>query len=68
MEHTNIVGIPVTIIMNNNNTEITARWSDLTPIQVRLIKGWLEYKGNVVVSTGDTIKVEGQLTLGTLAD
>lgn len=40
---------------------------EFTPIQERLICGWLQYKGNVVAERGEQIYVKGQLNNGTIS-
>ena len=66
MNTTSICGIPVVVTEDEGSTVVTARWTNLTPIQAKLIKGWLEYKGNVVVAEDNAIKVTGSLTQGSL--
>lgn len=64
-----IVGIPVQIEQLDRLTLITSKLAaELSPIQTRLITGWLRHKGNAVVGTSTAvIQVAGELAPGTIA-
>ena len=66
---TYICGVPLFIEHTGRLTLITSKVAaELSPIQRRIITGWLRQKGNVVVhSDPGLIQVAGLLTPGTIA-
>ena len=61
-----VCGIPVKISSTPELTIIQPRWGQLTPIQSKLIAGWLEHRGNVTQVEPNAIRVAGQLAAGSL--
>lgn len=58
-----ICGVPLYMDEQENCTVLRSRWAEsLTPIHARLLKGWLEHKGNAVIHCDKTIRVQGRLT------
>jgi hypothetical protein len=64
-----IVGIPIHMDRQGDHTVIRPQMRDrFTPIQSRLVSGWLEHRGNVLVEQQDYITVEGDLKPGSVAN
>lgn len=61
-----ICGIPVVLEVTPELTVIQTRWGAMTPIQSKLISGWLEHKGNVAQVEPNAIKVIGSLADGSV--
>jgi hypothetical protein len=62
-----IVGIPVHMERQGGHTIIRPQMRrDFSAIQTRLVAGWLQHKGNVVVDQGDHITVPGDLKPGSV--
>ena len=64
---TSICGIPVHVDRAGGHTIIRPRMrEDFSAIQTRLVVGWLQHRGNVVVDQGDHVSVPGDLKPGSV--
>lgn len=64
---TSICGIPVHVDRAGGQTIIRPQMRrDFSAIQTRLVVGWLQHRGNVVVDQGDHVSVPGDLKPGSV--
>lgn len=66
---TTICGVPVHVDRAGDVTVIRPQMREgFSPIQSRLVSGWLEHRGNSVQIQSNTITVRGPLQPGSLAN